>query len=238
MFNSKKVIKVGTGFEELDTPQPSSKFIPDWYKKLPRFEGSNKPLIDPIKAMSNKSIKTCVPFLDSFMSGYMVSTWSDIQVRRDDEGQAYFTWLAPPDIVKLRPDEMSFKHLLPVPSGHYAQQFVWYNPFTFKLPSGYSALITHPLNRFELPFTTLSGVVDADKGLAPGHLPFYLKEGFEGLIPKNTPMFQILPIKRESWEIDRDDPTLSKLGSKLNWNSSSVTHGFYKQNMWERKNYN
>ena len=36
------------------------------------------------------------------------------------------------------------------------------NFWTFEMPAGYSLLITHPFNRHDLPFVTLTGLVDAD----------------------------------------------------------------------------
>ena len=37
------------------------------------------------------------------------------------------------------------------------------NFWTVEPPPGYSLLVTHPMNRPELPFTTLTGLVDADR---------------------------------------------------------------------------
>jgi hypothetical protein len=32
-----------------------------------------------------------------------------------------------------------------------------------------------------------------------GNIPFFIKEGFSGVIPKGTPIAQVIPFKRESW---------------------------------------
>jgi len=37
------------------------------------------------------------------------------------------------------------------------------------MPAGYSLLITHPFNRHDLPFVTLTGLVDADSLLRQFH---------------------------------------------------------------------
>ena len=46
-----------------------------------------------------------------------------------------------------------------------ADQFVlkFNNFWTIETPPGYSMLITHPFNRPDLPFTTLTGLVDCDR---------------------------------------------------------------------------
>jgi hypothetical protein len=45
----------------------------------------------------------------------------------------------------------------------------------------------------------MAGIVDSDKYHGAGNIPFFLKEEFEGLIPKGTPYAQIIPIKRAEW---------------------------------------
>jgi hypothetical protein len=55
----------------------------------------------------------------------------------------------------------------------------------------------------ESVFTILDGVVDTDKYTAPVNFPFVLNDWkFEGLIPAGTPVAQVIPFKRDSWEIE------------------------------------
>jgi len=63
------------------------------------------------------------------------------------------------------------------------------------------APVTHPVNRFDLPFTTLTGLVDTDlyrmissTFRRSGEIP-----GFQGVLPKGTPVAQCLPVKRDLW---------------------------------------
>ena len=59
-------------------------------------------------------------------------------------------------------------------------------------------LFTHPLNRFDLPFTTLSGMVDCDLYRDSWiHFPAHWHDmNFSGVLPKGTPIVQCLPVKR------------------------------------------
>ena len=53
----------------------------------------------------------------------------------------------------------------------------------------------------DLPFTIFPGIVDTDTYYAPVNIPFTMNDQkFEGLIPKGTPIVQVLPFKRESWK--------------------------------------
>jgi hypothetical protein len=47
-----------------------------------------------------------------------------------------------------------------VPTGFYPLEYTWDPNVSFSVPKGYSILITHPLNRNDLPFYTLSGIID------------------------------------------------------------------------------
>src|SRR5260370_372658 len=78
---------------------------------------------------------------------------------------------------------------------------------TFRCPReleatpGYSILFTHPVNRADLPFTTFTGLVDCDTFHdSPVNFPARWHDtGFNGVLPKGTPVAQCLPVKRESW---------------------------------------
>ena len=48
----------------------------------------------------------------------------------------------------------------------------------------------------------MPGIVDTDKYTAPVNFPFVLNDAnFEGLIPAGTPMAQVIPFKREDWNM-------------------------------------
>jgi hypothetical protein len=75
------------------------------------------------------------------------------------------------------------------------------NFWTAETPPGYSLLFTHPINRSDLPFTTLSGLVDCDTfHHSPIHFPARWHDAnFNGTLPKGTPVAQCIPVKREIW---------------------------------------
>jgi hypothetical protein len=84
----------------------------------------------------------------------------------------------------------------------------------------------------------MSAVVDCDKDLlSSGRIPFYVKEGFEGLVPRGTPLYQIIPIKREKWELE-ENPYLRKQNRRRIWQVGSVLTGWYRHNLWVKKEYN
>ena len=62
-------------------------------------------------------------------------------------------------------------------------------------------MFTHPINRSDLPFTTLTGMVDFDTfHYSPIHFPARWRDpSFNGVLPKGTPVAQCIPVKREVW---------------------------------------
>jgi hypothetical protein len=90
------------------------------------------------------------------------------------------------------------------------------NFWTIELPPGYSLLVTHPVNRNDLPFLTLTGIVDADRYRDNFiHFPAYWREaGFNGVLPKGTPVAQCLPFKRDAWRA-QFDPIEGEAASRL-----------------------
>ncbi len=232
----KKIIKFGRSHDYPDLPVPVRNVVPDWYKKSPRFiDGKEASIIYTERgARSNIGMKMCVPFFDAMICGYTATLGQDVQVTRRPDGLK-LDWLVDPTPINDRSSHGM--ELLPIPAGHYPQQYAWVTPFSIQTPPGYSVLITHPFNRYDLPFTTLNGIHDSDAIMPHGHLPFYMKDNFEGVIPAGTPMYQIFPFKRDAWESEFDE-TLGDKAAKRMWDGMTKMFGHYRNNLWNKKEYN
>ena len=182
----------------------------------------------------------CMPFADALTAGYMQETWQDINIDniRLEDGRVEFVHFTPvkPDILSTRAQE---RHAMPIPEEYYPFELTWHPAWVPELPKGYSAIITQPFNRVDLPFYTLTGVIDSDTfthSFEKSQLPFFLKKSFTGIIPIGTPMYQIIPIKREDWTSiknsyneDEQIRQVHKLRQHF-W-------GGYKKHHWVKKNY-
>lgn len=233
----RKLIKFGKSHPYPDTPIPVRNVVPEWYKKSPRFVDKAKDvhILDTERGpRPNIGMKLCVPFFDSMIAGYTATLWQDIQVVRHPQGPRV-SWLLEPTPVNERSNHGM--ELLPIPAGHHPQQFAWVTPFSIQTPPGYSVVITHPFNRFDLPFTTLSGIHDSDAIMPHGHLPFFLREDFEGIIPAGTPIYQIFPYKRDNWDSEYDEALGAKAEKRM-WDGMTKLFGHYKTNIWNKKEYN
>jgi hypothetical protein len=217
---------------KLPTPLPSKSLIPEWYKNATNFIGGEMVMGD---SGLNKDLKLCSPFMDSFLIGYTITTWCDIIVSKNDQGITEFRWTEQPQPIMNRNPAMA--KTLPRASGHSNSLYAWNIKWGIQTPKGYSSIFIHPLNRYDLPFTTTSGIMDTDMYSMGGEIPFFLKQDFEGIIPEGTPIVQIIPIKRDSWESIR-----SKYDNRFVKNSlyqiGKTLYGGYKKLFWQKKEYN
>lgn len=234
MFNKKLKTNKLKYFSSVEFAKPlssSSDHIPEWYRKIPNFIGNNPIIYDNSKPTI--TVKTCMPYLDSLSTGYMITTWQDIQVVQDN-GKALMRWILQPAPLLIRDKETNYS--MPTPVGYEDTHFSWISPLNYQTPSGISMIVTHPLNRFDLPFLTLSAIVDSEEGMAGGQIPFYIKKGFEGIIPKGTPFAQLIPFKKENWKSE-EDMSLLKKAEEIKHLSNSVLKGWYKGSRWKKVYY-
>ncbi len=210
-------------------PKPAVKEVPDWYRNTPEYTGNqSKKFIDN---STPHTIKKCIPVFDAITAGYILYTQVDIQVSISD-GLPYYSW-PDQDAISFHPITQAPLH----PVRNEAPYPKWNNPYAITTPPGYSVLFTQPMHR-ESVFTILEGIVDTDTYKAPVRFPFVLKDTkWEGIIPAGTPMAQVIPFKRESWE--------HKIGSnkelieqeKTTRKLKTLFFNSYKRQFWSRKEY-
>ncbi len=227
------------GKNSASKPQPAGRFIPDWYSKGDRFFKNE----DGTYFIGNDNgrlptWKACHSFMDIMITGYMLVTPCDVEFyltdqnvisckTKDRKNQSFCTPRSPMP---------QFHH----PEGYYKDHFSWLVDWGIVLPEGYSAIYLTPSNRFDLPFINTTGIIDNDKVHISGNLPFFLREGWTGILPKGTPFCQVIPFKRENWEseIVVENPMI--LPKKNHENSLKYripNGGVYKNEVWEKRSY-
>jgi hypothetical protein len=217
-------------------PEPSIGHVPEWYKSLAKHNRSNsEKTLHPVNFLGSDgatvATKQCPPFLDAMTAGYQYVLSGDLNVEIADDGKPIVSWDSEMMLVDHRPTIE-----LPVPDGHhpihYGFKMAWY----YETPPGYSVLITHPMNRYDLPFTVQSGIVESDIWGLPVFIAFFLKRGFRGTIPKGTPLFQMVPFKRDNWEMQvLDSPEEIERHTFAAEKRRTRAHGYYKWFAWRKK---
>ena len=222
-------------FEVCPKPFPASQAIPQWWKdatpytKSPENLDGKKIIIK--NSESNASFKKCTPMLDMLSSGYVVPLWTDVQIRNVN-GLPIITWRTSRDVFELHNGQE-----VEIPDGYQQSQFKFLNQWVPKLPKGFSAIIMpcpgYPNNAFR----PISGIIDYDKSNHALYPPMYLKEGFEGIIEKGTPMFQIIPFKRNNWKSKFSFLEDGQLQINMNRDVKATLVNNYVKNVWEKKSY-
>lgn len=202
---------------ELPHPRPASKFMPDWFRKLPGV----------VKGI--ESIKKCMPFLDAMTAGYMIVLAADVKF----DGVIFEEVSKVPLVSTHVPDQLGD---LNIPKHYNKQPYKWNNLFVMKTPRGYSTLFTHPLNRIDMPFHSLSGIVDTDNFPVAVNFPFFILEDFRGIIPAGTPIAQAIPFKRTSWKHKVEDTKPYEMPINF-FSHANPPFNFYKKNYWTKKTY-
>lgn len=228
----------------VEPPVPAKLAIADWYKNIKPIE-KRIPRVTPGDSYGGvdlDNLKQCMPFFDAMASGYIQKSWCDIVIKKDDEGVPDV--FLPGNMDTINP-EITAPFLLRRPGSHlptsglyYNWEFAWVRPWIPQTPKGYSILVTHPFNRTDLPFLTLTGIADKDKDMrvAFGQYPVYIQKDFEGVIPAGTPIAQFIPIKREPWKMKVKDFDLDAIVA-TNDKKRSYFFDFYKRLYWDKKDY-
>ena len=64
-------------------------------------------------------------------------------------------------------------------------------------------MVMEPQHQELGPITCASGIVDSDDFSIPFNMFLKLRDpNFEGMIPAGTPFLQVIPFKRESWQME------------------------------------
>lgn len=247
MFKKEKIIefRAGTEFAEkvFTPPSPAVNNIPKWFKDTKKFANGFNDLEKSINAQFYsgdtsfpvKTFKSCIPLTDSISSGYIIKSTSSIFVK-DIGIESYRPEVigsSPHAVLDFQGTDVLGKY--PIPTGYSNQTFRWLTYWKIQTPPGYSSLILHPIHRHDLPFFTLTGVVDTDKMPNFLFLPFFFKEGFTGAIDADTPIAQVIPFKRDDWKSE-----IKNFDDTMKFSLEKVTRYFektYKKLWWSRKNY-
>jgi len=223
------------GAEHFFNIRPSSEFIPEWYRKsASQIPDANSELLIHNPNVTTSTYKKCIPFFDAVTAGYMMYLTADIEVIKKEDGLPYIMWRTKRKIITEH--SLNQWEGLPCPDGYSAFVYKWHNQFNIKLPKNYSLLFLNPINRFDLPFLTVTGIVDCDTYTGKVHFPFFIKNSFTGIIEKGTPITQIIPIKREYWKKEHGSYDVKNELIHTEKFFSTIKRS-YKNNYWNRKEY-
>lgn len=231
-----------------DQPIPIKLNIPEWYKKLEH-------------TLQCKTVKGCMPFLDTLTSGYVLKMPQDFHARhnvdnKNEKGEifkdSYQTFglhdasqLLHAKSINLNSgfDIHPIKQIEGSPMVDKNKNLPFYkilNPWKIKTPKGYSCLFVPPLNNSDDRFSIIPGIVDTDVFPNEINFPIVINGDkypvLETTIKKGTPYVQIIPFKRDSWKM------LLKSRKQKEIQNSRIFYGLkilniYKDKYWNKKSW-
>jgi hypothetical protein len=181
-----------------ESPRPAAEQIPEWYKKQQSYDGGVKVMSD--SGLFNYTVKRCAPVYDTLTAGYIYNTPLDVYfekvggVHRAVWGTAesFGVTLHQPGQISNFPFDRSRYEAYPI---KFSSGWITITP------PGYSILMTNPMWRDEKsPYVTMPGIIDSDTYRGATNFFILIEKDFEGVIPKGTPIAQIIPFRREEWD--------------------------------------
>jgi len=243
LSNDIKFISTELIIEDKDIhPIPCKLNIPDWYKKLEH-------------TIENRTIKGCMPFLDTLTAGYILKMPVDYYIEHNVdtigvkntgfESSQINTDLA--DEINLNYNKFgSFHATTQVKESPLLEKnknlpiHKINNPWFIKKPPGYSTLFVSPLNNSDDRFSIISGIVETDTFNIEINFPIIVNGDkyptLKTTIKRGTPYCQVIPFKRDKWKM-KIDP-ISKETKKTNmFFLKKLFINNYKEHFWKKKSW-
>lgn len=195
--------------DKLPRPSPALQALPDWLREMPGATFSD------LHDREVRTVKQCPPFVDAMRHGFVMRLPCDVTVA---DGRFSWDWDLPSLAGESQPrSPLSFHVAAQVagtPMAAGGRTLIKFNSFwTIELEPGYSLFATHPVNRDDLPFRTLTGMVDSDRFNAVGILfpAIWTDADFNGVLPAGTPVAQCFPVSREPLSLVFEDFTTGQV---------------------------
>jgi hypothetical protein len=219
-------------------PIPIKNVMPEWFKNAPSFL-YDKPVVRKPDGgtMATGTIKKCIPFLDAMTAGYTIRLHADVYVETLANGGPDFTWTLDDDpVVSVH----AYEQVSTMPNAHAMAggvPFKWMSPWHIQTPPGYSCLFVQPMNHRENRWEIMSGIVDTDTFNLRINYPFiWTAKNYKGIIKQGTPIVQVIPFKRESWEMETINQDPKNHESMMRKLSSKISDS-YKTFWWNKKDW-
>jgi len=231
-----------------DYPIPTKLNIPEWFKKLEH-------------TILMKTVKGCMPFLDSLTAGYLLKIPQDFHVRHNvsnknekgDEFKDSFQTFGLHDQSQLLHakylnlnsgfDTHSIEQLEGSSFIEKNKNLPFYkilNPWKIKTPKGYSSLFIPPLNNSDDRFSIIPGIVDTDSFPNEINFPIVINGDkypiLETTIKKGTPYVQIIPFKRDLWKMTFKPRIQKEIQNSRLFYGLKILN-IYKDKYWSKKSW-
>jgi hypothetical protein len=183
--------------------------IPEWWKRMR--------IMDYANGNTNHSIRSCPAMDDWLKSGWLLTSTRDILVLcGNDKNDNDSTRFQSVDLEGRSYEESSSSRSHPAAQFHNVFEYIsddentmnikdafkFRAPWNVVTPEGYSVFYLDPFLFQNKYFAVWQGIIDTDKfhrNMDNSQIIFYPRVNHSFVIPKGTPILQIIPFKREEW---------------------------------------
>ncbi|MGH6949109.1 MAG: hypothetical protein ACREDZ_17415 [Kiloniellales bacterium] len=198
----------------LPKPYLAKRGMPEWLKRMPLS------LFSHDIGEEVKTVKACPPVVDAMTSGFLLPLACDLKV---DKGSFEWDWSdLPPNLPPHVARSPIHFHIGEQVAGSPLAGLGWVpikfrNLWSIEPDEGWSILYTHPFNRLDLPYRTVTGLVDNDRYHDVfTHIPaVWTDPDFVGVLPRGTPIAQCIPVRRDTLDLEISAMTPDELGTFL-----------------------
>lgn len=226
-------------------PVPIKLNLPEWYKKIKHTP-------------PNRTVKGCMPFLDTLTSGYLLKMPIDFFIEHNIEknisgekdatqyaGTFDIEGICANSMINVNhraefhaPFQLEGSSLLEKNKSMAVHKIL--NPWRIKTPKGYSCLFVPPLNNADDRFSIIPGIVDTDVFEQEINFPIIINgDKYPTLtttLKKGLPYVQIIPFKRDSWKMEiKPYKIKDKIKHTLLYNLNFFRN--YQNNFWIKKSW-
>lgn len=234
-----KKIEFVTAYPEISLafpePVPAGKGIPEWYKRQPSYMGGDSSVTH---GQMKLTVKKCQAVFDAMAGGYILRLPTDLYIDTTDEKQEFEL----PHDCKAYQSRLMSTHTneqvseMKLDEDLYVRHILRIHPtWLVRTPKGYSTLFTQPMHQDPSPLFAVSAIIDTDNFLSDGHLSFFVKKNFKGILKQGTPLIQVIPFKRDEWEMSIDPNYDTKLIEAQRLSVRSTFQNGYKMKYWVKK---
>jgi len=186
-------------------PQPISKHIPNWWKKIKSLTHQDK--VDPLWFKRTINIKSCPSFIDIYKEGIVLLAPCDIRISYDNVDNIW-TWRSAVDIfinqkglelITFHVDDQMVSFLPPTAKTRVVFKINF--PMFVQVPKGYKMRITPVPFQYNNDFKTIEGIFNPHLQPQVNLLFEYTSNKDEILIKQGTPLGVHIPYKKEDQKI-------------------------------------
>ena len=197
------------GLEEFAPVKPAKFFLPQWFKDMSDYieqdahgqhgeKGYFGNKGDTAKKWSAGTVKRCPAIVDLITEGFIIPMWADFKVQRNMDYLEWDNKSMPIYGIEFHGREQIKGWDLKKTDFPEGVKFI--NPWRIYTPKGYSVMFLSPTYQFEKRFTVLPGIVETDS-YHHINFPSIWHTTKDAIIERGTPFIQVIPFKRDDWDI-------------------------------------